>query len=361
MRAPDAIVLAFATVLSVAAIASLPAQYDPVLFRHDTQFIGVALTLLAAAGSFVGWRVGIRGRGRVPGTPPVIVAVLTAVLALGGVFGYRLYDGIGWPRLAFLAVIVLPPALAWTALALGRRAAGWPRLLTALLSLPVVLVAAVVHGGASLALSGDPGGTAEHCVVRGSVRYCHFSGYRHFVDFWHPVVSAVLDAASASPERLQVQQTTEGVRPGGTGVAPLLEWGRGDTAPFALALDTAAWRTGAVPAPRHELRPTLFLEAQGARAIVIFWLAAQATPDTRTGFDYFVTKDACGDAVTGNDYVEAPIPTDGELHAAALLADVGAEEKVRAHWQTLIDLSTSLQQASELLEITPIPDQRPPC
>lgn len=97
--------------------------------------------------------------------------------------------------------------------------------------------------------------------------------------------------------------------------------------------------------------------------MVVLWLAAQANGRTCAAFRFSKTHPNGGEAVSGNDYVDVPVPGDGEqsLYAAALLDDPDAGRKVAANWATLVDPSTTLEHGAGVLHIEPAADHRGPC
>ena len=366
----DAILLGLGAVMATVAAIVLVTQYRPVLFRHDTSFIGSSLALLAPFGVIAGWRAGRRAARRGASARRVAlrygatVGALAALSAAVAVLSYRLRDGIGWPRLHLGVVIVAAGASTAMAAWFGGLAQRWPRPIGWTASSALGLCALVGQAVLALGLTNEfADRVADQCVERRDVRYCHFEGYRPFVDEWAPVVEAVLAAAPPPATRLTVRQTVEGVRPAAAGVAPKLEWSPGDTAPYALALDTANWVTGAVPVLEIASPPRFDLQEFEGRGMVVLWLAAQANARTCAAFRFSDTHPSGGEAVAGNEYVDVPVPGDREqrVYAAALLDDPDARRKVAANWARLVDPATTLEQAAQLLHIEPAADHRGLC
>ena len=380
----DAVLLTVGTLLAILAAVVLVVQYRPVLFRHDTAFIGLSLAILAGCAALVGFRVGRRTAQRDEsrllrtsarfGAVVIGCATTASVAAVGW---YRMRDGVGWPRVQLGVLVVLVGGFAFVAVLVGAWthrfwALAW--LVGAGLCLGALVAAAV----ASWVLNNDfSNRQATQCVAHGTVTYCHYPGYEPFVDDWAPVVDAVLAGAPLEAVRrpLTVQQGTKtdksyvaGIRPAGAGVVPLLEWSPGNTAPFALAIDTANWVTGRVIIPEHDTRLQVVVDG-GGRGVVTYWLAAQATERTRRGFETHFYDDPCGDAVSGNDYDAAVLPVDGARgdppgparYAAALLKDPDARRKVGEHWAELTQAETTAIQAGQILGIEPEPEQPNRC
>lgn len=379
----DGVLLVVGTLLAIVAAVVLVAQYRPVLFRHDTAFIGLSLAILAGFAALAGFRVGRRAAEhdeprllRTAARFGAVVVGCATTASAAAVGWYRLRDGVGWPRVELGVLVVLVGGFAFAAVLVGAWTYRWWKPLALLvgagLCLGVLVAAAVV----SSVLDNDFSDRhADQCVARGTVTYCHYSGYEPFVDDWAPVVDAVLAGAprDAAQRLLMVQQGTRsdvsyvaGIRPAGAGVVPLLEWSPGDTAPFALAIDTANWVTGRVLVPEQDSNLQIVVDG-GGRGVVTYWLAAQATDRTRRGFDYHFYE--CGDAVSGNDYDAAVLPVDGARggpagparYAAALLKDPDARRKVGEHWAELTRPETTVIQAGLILEIEPEPEQPNRC
>lgn len=379
----DAVLLTVGTLLAIFSAAVLVAQYRPVLFRHDTAFIGLSLAILAACAALVGFRAGRRAAERdaprllrtafLSGTVVVGFAASACVAAVGW---YRIRDGIGWPRVELGVLVVLVGGCAFVAVLVGGWTHRWGMLawcVGAGLCVGALVAAAV----ASWVLDNDfSDRKADQCTARGTVTYCHYPGFEPFVDEWAPVVEAVLAGAPGDAARrpVTVQQATKsdksyigGTRPAGAGVVPLLEWSPGNTAPFALAIDTANWVTGRVLVPEHDTTLQIVVDG-GGRGVVTYWLAAQATARSRRAFEYHF-YDCGGGAVSGNDYDAAVLPADGargdpagpDRYAAALLKDPDARRKVREHWAELTRPDTTAIQAGLILEIEPEPAQSNRC
>ena len=381
-RGLDAVLLTVGTLLAIVAAVVLVAQYRPVLFRHDTEFIGLSLAILAGFAAVIGFRVGRRTK---PASAPrlmrtaaalgTIVAGLATTASVAAVIWYRAHDGIGWPRIELGVQVLIVGGLAFAAVFLGGWTRRWWRPLSPILAAGLFLAALITATLSSWALEEDfSDQRANRCVVHGTVTYCHYAGYAPFVDEWARVIDAVLDGAPRHVvgRPLTVQQATKPyrshlprTRPAGAGVAPWLEWSPGDTAPFALAIETANWVTGRVLVPEQDTTVPVVVD-QGGRGVVAFWLAAQATDRSRRGFEYFFYRDPCGDAVSGNDYVDVILPqTIGPIgsdrYAAALLKDPEARRKAHEHWAELTGPQTTASEAGLLLGIEPEPEQPKGC
>jgi hypothetical protein len=378
----DTVLLAVGALLAVVAAIVLVVQYRPVLFRHDTAFIGLSLAILAGFAALVGFRVGRRAARRDAShllrTAVLLGAVVVgfaATASVAAVVWYRLQDGVGWPRVELGVLVLLVGGLAFLAVLVGGWTGRWWKLPALFVGAGLCLGALVAAALASWVLENDfSDRRADRCVVHGTVTYCHYPGYGPFVDEWARVVDAVLAGAPGEAVRrpLTVQQTTKPdrsysprIQPAGAGVAPWLEWSPGDTAPFALAIETANWVTGRVSVPEQDSTVRLVVDL-GGRGVVTYWLAAQATDRTRRGFEYFFYDDPCGDAVSGNDYVDVVLPGTGgpngsDRYAAALLKEPDARRRVREHWADLTKPETTSIQAGLILGIEPAPEQPKGC
>ncbi len=378
----DAVVLAVGTLLATLAAGVLVAQYRPVLFRHDTAFIGLSLAVLAGCAALVGFRVGRRAAKRdaprllrTAGRFGAVVVGCATTASVAAVGWYRLRNGVGWPRVELGVLVALVGGVAFVAVLVGGWSHRWGALAWCV-GVGWCVGALVGTAVAAWLLDNDfSDRKADQCVPRGTVTFCHYPGYAPFVDDWAPVVDAVLAGAPGDVVRrpLTVQQATEsdpsdvgGTRPAGAGVVPLLEWSPGNTAPFVLAIDTANWATGRVPVPEQDTTLQIVVDG-GGRGVVTYWLAAQATDRTRRAFAYYFYE--CGEAVSGNDYDAAVLPVDGarggpagpDRYAAALLKDPDARRKVREHWAELTRPETTVIQAGLFLEIEPEPEQPNRC
>ncbi len=376
----DAVLLSVGALLTIVAAGVLVVQYRPVLFRHDTAFVGLSLAILAGFAAVVGFRVGRRAaRTDEPrllrtalGFGAVVVG-FAATASVTAVVWYRIRDGVGWPRVELGVLVLLVGSLASGALVVGAWTRRWWRPLAWFVGAGSCLGALGAAAVASWVLANDfSDRQADRCVARGTVNYCHYPGYEPFVDDWARVVDAVLAGAPREAVRrpLTVQQETNptksylgAIRPAGAGVVPLLEWSPGDTASFVLAVDTANWVTGRVLVPEQDTTTLPVIDA-GGRGVVTYWLAARATERTRRGFEYFFYE--CGEAVNGNPYVEVNLPetagpNGADRYAAALLKDPDALRKVDERWAELTQPETTAVQAGLMLGIEPEPVQPKGC
>ena len=215
----DALLLAVGTLLAIVAAVVLVAQYRPVLFRHDTAFIGLSLAILAGFAALVGFRVGRwaaeRDEPRLLRTALLVGAVVigfAATASVAAVGWYRLRDGVGWPRVELGVLVVLVGGFAFVAVLVGGWTHRWWQPLALSVGAGLCLGALVAAAVASWALDNDfSDRKADQCVARGTVTYCHYPGYELFVDDWAPVVDAVLAGApvEVAQRPLMVQQGTK--------------------------------------------------------------------------------------------------------------------------------------------------------
>ncbi|GAB3884109.1 hypothetical protein GCM10027612_17320 [Microbispora bryophytorum subsp. camponoti] len=227
----------------------------------------------------------------------------------------------------------------------------------------------VDSGGAAL-----PGG-------RG-VRYCAYPGYEAWIPLWaravRPVVAAVPPAQRARvPEIRQRigdvsfgQRRGTATRPGWPHpTGPFFLWGRHGTAELSEAWlgGQVAARTAGLPDPdwwRAAITDPIYgasniavrvgtpgcAEWGRARTLVALWLGGQAGPVRVAASSWAQTKDS-----------ERPAAERLYRYAERLIARPDARSRVWAHWTTLMDPATTVEQALPLLGLTPDPDDRKDC
>jgi hypothetical protein len=419
---------------------------------HLAALLGVVALAAVLAAAKLAWLAAVGG---VRAPDPGEAAVGPALVALAGVIGVLLARWAPSPLVAPVALLALAVGELWPSLyswsgrdprylwlrpwqeldgprEVAYRPAGWHLLyLAALAALLAVLALArhgrlpgrVVTGGLALVVVA---GTAwaqlrpapaaaeaaivqtverpqasQACQRRGTVRYCHFSGYGQWVDRWAAVVGPVLarlpgpargrpvqvrqdigelwrlDGLSASTnERLLVgarwHVATDRVIPVG------MSWGtgrRGEADAFDLALRAAVWAVG-LPVDLNlpgEMGSVCDTNGQ-ARAVVAVWLAGQARPaakDTLRGA--FAAPPSAPDAqryflesLGASPLGRIPPPwlwskPDG-MYALQLL-DRPAGQVAAAlgpRWDRLVDPATPTAELVSALGLRPEPAPPPP-
>jgi len=221
----------------------------------------------------------------------------------------------------------------------------------------------------------------QHCRRMGNVTYCAFAGFEPWVNDWNEVVSGVLrrvpSAVAGRPlavrQRVVAPYGSPQNRGGGVvSQAPLDEWRADDRAagtPNAITVGTwwgdgwsetglagrvaYASMTGAGPGVSGELCQS--------RGVLVGWLAAQATPDTRAGLHTMVEGSGAGVAFTEAGFGSGLYLPERELTMVWSLLDQPADvvgKRVLQHWDELSARATTIEQAAEILGV-PAPPAQP--
>jgi hypothetical protein len=217
----------------------------------------------------------------------------------------------------------------------------------------------------------------QHCQRVGTVTYCAFTGFEPWVPEWSAVVGGVLrrvPGAVAGPP-LAVRQRViapEGssLHPGGGVVpsAPLSEWRADDLAagtPNAITVGTwwgDGWsEAGLAGRTAYELisrsGPGRSGELCQSRGVLVGWLAAQATADTKAGLRTMADGSRGGVAFTEAGFGGGLFLPQRELTMVWSLLDQPADEvgaRVLRHWDELTAPTTTIDQAARLLGV-PVP------
>ncbi|MEU4535896.1 hypothetical protein AB0G15_13635 [Streptosporangium sp. NPDC023825] len=178
---------------------------------------------------------------------------------------------------------------------------------------------------------------AYRCEERGGVTYCAYPEYVPWIPLWEEAAGPVVRAVPPERRHLvpQVRQMTSawffGEDTEAYAVRPGMSWGHPDQRK-RLAEDLSF----------HVAGFRLPCDARGqARTLVALWLAGQAAPVTRPE-SLRVDSRLSVRRLVG--YGDTEIG-----YARRLLASPGARERVRAHWDTLMRPSTTLERALPLL------------
>ncbi|MEU7913382.1 hypothetical protein [Microbispora bryophytorum] len=223
---------------------------------------------------------------------------------------------------------------------------------------------------------------AQRCREAEGVRYCAYPGYEAWIPLWaravRPVVAAVPPAQRARvPEIRQRIGDVSAGRGRGTmrkpewphPTGPFFLWGRNGTEPLSRAWlgGQVAARMAGLPDPdwwRAAITDPIYdasnigvrvgtpgcTEWGRARTLVALWLGGQAGPVRVAASSWAQTEDS-----------ERPAAERLYRYAERLVARPDARSRVWAHWTTLMDPATTVEQALPLLGLTPDPDDRKDC
>ncbi|MEU6414752.1 hypothetical protein [Microbispora sp. NPDC046933] len=223
---------------------------------------------------------------------------------------------------------------------------------------------------------------AQRCRDIEGVRYCAYPGYEAWIPRWtravRPVIAAVPPAArDLVPEiRQRVGDVSSGqgrgtmmkpTWPHPTG--PFFLWGRHGTAELSEAwlggqvaarvagLSDPEWWRVSITDPIYGASDVFVRVGtpgcagwRQARTLVALWLGGQAGPVRTAASSWAQTKDS-----------ERPAAERLYRYAERLVARPDARSRMWAHWTTLIDPKTTVEQALPLLGLTPDPDDRKDC
>lgn len=193
------------------------------------------------------------------------------------------------------------------------------------------------------------GANAHVCSARDGIRYCAYPGYEPWIPLWEaalrPVVAALPPALRG---RLPaVRQTSMTWYFGHDMDTPLimtpLSWGHPDQR-TAMAQDVAFWATRlyAAAAKAFAARPRESCDARGqARTLVALWLVGQVS---RPEVPRILMLNGSYGRRAGFEWGAAEVG-----YAERLLAAPHARERVLAHWDTLVQPATTIEQALPLL------------
>jgi hypothetical protein len=417
---------------------------------HLAALTGVVALAAVLAAAKLAW---LAAAGGVRAPDPGEAAVGPALVALAGVIGVLLARWAPSPLVAPVALLALAVGELWPSLyswsgrdprylwlrpwqeldvprEIAYRPAGWHLLyLAAVTALLAVLALArhgrspgrVVAGGLALAvvagtawaqLRPAPAAAqaaivqtverpraAQACQQRGTVRYCHFPGYRRWVDRWAVVVEPVL-ARLPGPARTHPAEIRQDIGElwrldglsaatnqrllvgarwhlGEDRVIPVaMTWGtgrQGEADAFNLRLRAAAWAVGLPLDLPPEIANVCDTNGQ-ARAVVAVWLAGQTGPATKDNLRAaFAAPPSAPDAqrwflesLGGVALGRNPPPwlwskTDGTY--ALELLDRPADQVAAAfapHWDRLTDPATPTAELVKALGLRPVPAPSPP-
>ncbi|KAA9376522.1 hypothetical protein F5972_24270 [Microbispora cellulosiformans] len=404
VRAPArtrALLVAAPAVAALVACAAVALHLLSLLPAHPAGRFDAWEALTGPAGAAIGAVLGVAAGRWLPGPAagPIVLFAVAAPLELSrgggswaGLLPVILHHDLpveinprpSGAHLVYLLALV--PLIA--ALAMSRHGARPRRLLVALAGLAVAVpTGATAAGGTHDAVPAErlarwmtP--AAQRCRVVEEVRYCAYPGYEPWIPLWtravRPVVAALPPAGrSRVPEiRQRVGDVSAGqgrgtmmkpTWPHPTG--PFFLWGRNGTEPLSrawLAGQVAARVTG-LPEPDYWHLPVgdpLF-HAGGlsfsrgtpgcagwrqARTLVALWLGGQAGPVRTAASSWAETTDS-----------ERPAAERLYRYAERLMERPDTRARVQAHWATLTDPETTVEQALPLLGLTPDTDDRKDC
>lgn len=205
---------------------------------------------------------------------------------------------------------------------------------------------------------------ADHCETLNEVRYCSFPSFAAWIPLWQRAVDPVVAAApSAARERLPsiVQRTRTGrldPRAQEFVIMPDTSWGRngGEVASRrSLAAQVAGALTGFPPITVRQTMDGCDARNQ-SRTVVALWLTGQveeAVEPERTHSQVRLPDGGEGTRTRATSDLGQVDYGDAELALAAeLLRSPGARERIREHWDVLVDPSTTIGQALPLLGVT---------
>jgi len=218
----------------------------------------------------------------------------------------------------------------------------------------------------------------QKCRTVERVTYCAFEEFTPWIDEWDAVVRGVVREvpSEVAGRSLAVRQRV--IVGGGTATAtdgpslPVDAWRAEDAAagtPGAVSVGTRwgdGWsETGLAGRIAYELitaaGPGGVHHPCGARAVVVTWLAGQATPLTRAGLQKIDDASMGGINFPDTEMGAGVLVADAEVAVAtALLARPTGEvgPLVRQHWAELIAEGTTSARAAELLGL-PAPAPAP--
>ncbi|WP_155128972.1 hypothetical protein [[Actinomadura] parvosata] len=187
------------------------------------------------------------------------------------------------------------------------------------------------------------GPDAYRCERRQGITYCAYRGYEPWIPLWE---QAVLPAANALPATLRarvprVQQLTSTWMHGADldtfMIRPPMTWGHPDQRAI-LAREVAVWATGLRGGPA----PSRMCDAGGqARTLVTLWITGQVSPPE-------LPREHHLDDNHGQLFLARWGAAEVD-YAKRLLAVPDARERVHAHWATLTNPATTIDQALPLL------------
>ncbi|GAA3139831.1 hypothetical protein [Nonomuraea roseoviolacea] len=199
---------------------------------------------------------------------------------------------------------------------------------------------------------------SRRCERRGLLTYCAFPGYEPWIPLWAAAAGPVAEALPPwRRDRLPVvRQWAESWATYEDDDAPsvraFMVWGRGGTGEDHRALLAAGLIDLVTGLRRGNTSGGEGCDARGqARTVVALWLLGQVVPPALPQ-DRLVQ-------IGGSSYAAGPFPLgvgygSAEVgYARRLLASPGARARVWAHWDTLMDPRTGIEQALPLLGLRP--------
>lgn len=224
---------------------------------------------------------------------------------------------------------------------------------------------------------------AQTCRTAGSVTYCAFADFAGWIGEWDPVVRGVLRAVPDTEARrpLAVRQRVfayGGPTGGGWTTGPeemaarAAQWRAADRAagtPNAVTVGST-WGDGRSEVGLAGLVAYEVIARQGAgpygvvcgsRAVLVAWLAGQATPATAAGLRTVDDQSTGGVGFTEPNFSSGVDVPDREMAVAWALLRQPADRiaaVVRTHWGELIRADTPTERIGALFGV-PVPAQLP--